>query len=541
VLGQVTDQSETTGGWPWQPVAGHARATPRWRCPSTLTPSLRLGDWKPGLIPMQGHRTTQRDGVPVGPQKRDPASVRFRGGRESRSDPMSLTRELAGRHHLSGRPFGDASAQTRVLDKPVSPAVRLFGWVLATALFVASLCLWYTTNGVTDIAEGAVPIAAIHDANPQCAYPAANKSSVPPLYPAVASGLMAITGVGEHQVSQYHWAGSRCTDLGPRIVHASPLPFVLLGTSGWPVLVAGFIMLLGAAGLRRTRWEVLGLCLIACAPAVTAPLDRYLHPEDLFAMAFVLAATASALRSRWLAVGILIGIACCFKQFALLPAVVLLIAAPRHRRLRLVSAGAVTAIVVLGPPAFLMGTGMLDAVRGAYATPSQTSTLVGALNLGVTARVVVSRVFPLIAAAGVALWVRSRVGDRTASPQPLVALVAIALAFRLVFEVNLLGYYFLGVAVALIALDIVVGRIRLEAIGWIIVAAALYPPQFDPVMFVAIAHPLLVQGVLISWAIALAVVPLYRACAGTTSDDVRQPEAIGEVRRSTAIAGADRL
>ena len=66
-----------------------------------------------------------------------------------------------------------------------------------------------------------------------------------------------------------------------------------------------------------------------------------------------------------------------------------------------------------------MGTGMLDAVRGAYATPSQTSTLVGALNLGVTARVVVSRVFPLIAAAGVALWVRSRVGDRTASPQPL--------------------------------------------------------------------------------------------------------------------------
>jgi hypothetical protein len=60
-------------------------------------------------------------------------------------------------------------------------------------------------------------------------------------------------------------------------------------------------------------------------------------------------------------------------------------------------------------------------------------------------------------------------------------------------------------------------------------------------MFVAIAHPLLVQGVLISWAIALAVVPLYRACAGTTSDDVRQPEAIGEVRRSTAIAGADRL
>ena len=93
-----------------------------------------------------------------------------------------------------------------------------------------------------------------------------------------------------------------------------------------------------------------------------------------------------------------------------------------------------------------------------------------------------------------------------------MAILATSLALRLVFEVNLFGYYFMATAVALVALDIVVGHVRVETIGWILAAAAFYPPFFEPLVLVAGRDALIVQPALALTGFALAALPLYRLC-----------------------------
>jgi uncharacterized membrane protein YdbT with pleckstrin-like domain len=122
-----------------------------------------------------------------------------------------------------------------------------------------------------------------------------------------------------------------------------------------------------------------------------------------------------------------------------------------------------------------MGKAMLDAVAGTHATPPGTETFVRRLHLHGVALVAASRVLPLALAATAAFWARSRLKSALCRPQALVALVAVSLALRLLFEVNLYGYYFMATSVALIALDVVAGRLRVETIGWIVVTTAFFP------------------------------------------------------------------
>jgi len=399
------------------------------------------------------------------------------------------------------------------LAKPVSPTFRVMGWLLATGIFFAALAFWYHPNGLSDIPESTVPMVGIEQGSSQCAYPASIETPVPPLYPLIGAGIMATTGLGTSIIPDYHFVGSACTRAAvPRTASDSDLPLVLLGAACWPLLLGGFVALMGVAGKGRSRWELLGLCLVAAIPALASTVIRYLHPEDMLAMGLILLACAAAIRSRWLAAGVCIGLACCAKQFAILPAVPLLIAAPRRMRLRFVIGAVATAGVILIPSAVLMGHGMLVALRGAYATPANTGTLVGRLRLHGTILVLVARVLPLVAAGVISLWAHSRLRSAICQPEPLVGLVAVSLVMRLVFEVNLYAYYFLGTAVALIALDVIVGRIRLETLCWIVVATAFFPPQFDPLVLVGNAHPLLVQAIVVLPGVALVGLPVYRMC-----------------------------
>ena len=97
--------------------------------------------------------------------------------------------------------------------------------------------------------------------------------------------------------------------------------------------------------------------------------------------------------------------------------------------------------------------------------------------------VAVSRIFPILLAMALAWWATRRLGSSLLEPVPLISLVATCLSLRLVFEQNLFGYYFMALAVSLIVLDAVHGRIRGQLVAWL----ALVVLAFDPVPRI---HPL---------------------------------------------------
>lgn len=88
-----------------------------------------------------------------------------------------------------------------------------------------------------------------------------------------------------------------------------------------------------------------------------------------------------------------------------------------------------------------------------------------------------SRIAPVAASMLLAWWAARRLGPRVQSAVPLVSLMACALAFRLVFEVNLFGYYFMAVSVSLIMLEVARGRFRGTVAAWL----ALVTIAFNPV------------------------------------------------------------
>jgi hypothetical protein len=409
--------------------------------------------------------------------------------------------------------LGRADRQAAFLGKQMSPAGRVLGWLVATGLFLACVSIWYSPN-VPDSPENIVPTVAIEHGTLRCAYPAYLQSSVPPLYPLVAAGVMEVTRLGTSDVRSLLYFDGQCDPSHSGLVnrHFSVQPFLLIGLLGWPILLGGFVALLSAAGRSRRRWEFLGACLIACTPAVADTLVEYFHPEDLFAMGLILAALAAAVRNRWLLSGVCIGLACCTKQYSLLVLVPLLVATPRDHRRRFLLAVVSVGALVLVPFGILIGRGALDAAAGIHATPAGNDTVVAHLHLQGVALVAASRALPLGLAVAIAVWAQSRLGSALCRAQPLVALVAACLALRLVFEVNLFGYYFMAMAVTLIALDIVVGRLRVATIGWILVTVAFFPPRFEQLVYVGERHWLIVQPVLALSGFALAALPLYQLC-----------------------------
>jgi len=90
--------------------------------------------------------------------------------------------------------------------------------------------------------------------------------------------------------------------------------------------------------------------------------------------------------------------------------------------------------------------------------------------------VLMSRVLPIALSLLLALWAKRRLGARVLEPVPLLSLIATALGLRLAFEQNLFGYYFMALAVSLVVLDIVGGRIRGELVAWIALVTLAFSP-----------------------------------------------------------------
>ena len=84
------------------------------------------------------------------------------------------------------------------------------------------------------------------------------------------------------------------------------------------------------------------------------------------------------------------------------------------------------------------------------------------------------RGLPLVAAAALALWARRRLGAGALDPAPLVSLIAVCLALRVVFEEGLFGYKLLVLVVMVVLVAVVSGRITAELMSWLALVTLAY-------------------------------------------------------------------
>jgi hypothetical protein len=403
---------------------------------------------------------------------------------------------------------------SRLLTGPTSPGFQAVGWIVASTIFGASLVLWYgLVHGPTgpisptgDVWESATPAIAIEHGTLNCAYPARASSSVPPLYPLIAAGILAATR--SHPAIGPWVSNTPCPGRESQGTRFPEWSFLLTGLVAWPALLVGYMALLRTGGYGGTRLELVGAWVIAASPMLAGSYVQYFHPEDVLAIGLALAATAMTLRRRWVVAGACLGLACCSKQYAVLAAIPLLVAAPRTARVQMAVAATGIAgglFVVLTP---FMGQGLLSSSFGSYATISNGPSLVGWLGLHGALRTTVARGLPLVAAGGLAVLLRRRLGQTLLRPTPLLGLVTASLVFRLLFEVNLYSYYFAPVGICLVALEVVRGRIRPVVVAWLVTTAAFYPPAFDVLVPLRERAPQLVQALVVLGALALSLHPV---------------------------------
>jgi hypothetical protein len=239
----------------------------------------------------------------------------------------------------------------------------------------------------------------------------------------------------------------------------------------WVVLVAGAVALLRAAGAGRSVAEMVLVLALAAVPGAQDGVVETFHPQDLVCVGLSAAALACALRRRWLGCGALFGVAFLCKQFALLPLIATLVAAPtwRDRGRVAVVAGVVVAVGVV--PFFAVdpsGTwSALGAIDAGGAVKVTTGTVLGLTGLTETTKLVIARDGPVVMAFVMALWARRRARRALLTPMCLVGLATACLAARLVCEVGFASYYLLATSAGLLVLDLVARRVPVVSFAWI--------------------------------------------------------------------------
>ena len=379
------------------------------------------------------------------------------------------------------------------LDRPLSGRWCAVGWLVATGIFTV-VVRFFGGPAEVDAAESVYSTWAIAHGHLACAYPpgithhfAGIGHPIPfiaPLWPLLSGVVAAVAQIG-HSIPFPSGSalGPHCSTALAAITHWSNQsdalgPTMRIGYLCWLVLMAGVVALLRASGRGRCAWEPVTLILLACVPSVLMPLLDDFHPQDLVAMGLALGGVACARRGWWVWAGVLLGLAVTSQQFALLVLAPLLVAAPAGYRGRFAAAASGAAALIVVPIIAVTSGRAFNAVAiGSGNTPSVGGTVLWELHLHGALLVAVSRVLPIALAMALAWWAKRHLGPAVLEPVPVMSLVATSLCFRLVFEQNLFGYYFMALAVSLILLDVVQGRIRGQLVAWL----ALVMLAFDPV------------------------------------------------------------
>ncbi len=329
----------------------------------------------------------------------------------------------------------------------------------------------------TALSEGNLAEAARESVYPQ-----------PPGYPLLASPFVVVF---RPLVGSQTWCSDKplpafiqylqhsCTE-ARRTGTALPPPWyrsqALLGILAWIAMAGGCLWLLRAAGAGGGILEVAAVGLLAALPPASDAMVQTFHPQDLVCVGAIAAGLGETVRRRWVAVGVCFGVAFLCKQFALLPLVAVVVAAPGWRpRLRI--AGPATAVVVAGVLPFLLGdasqtmkdlTDSIVSGQGLEITP----TVVGMGHISQAAKLAISRDGPIVCSVLVAVAARLSAKARLLDAGPLVGLAVACLATRLVFEVNLTSYYLLAVGAMLIVLDLARRRWPARSLVWVAASSA---------------------------------------------------------------------
>jgi hypothetical protein len=378
------------------------------------------------------------------------------------------------------------------LLRPLSDLACLIGWTVSSIVFLG-LTSWVGGPAEGDAAVSVYSTWAIAHGRLACAYPTASMfhfpsianpyTSIAPLYPLFSGTIASLTRIG-HSVPfpTSSQMGRHCTTALVAMFHWSSkvgaiLPTVRIAYLCWLPLMIGAILLLRAVGRGNSGWEVATLLLLAVLPPVMECLTDYFHPQDLLAMGFVLMAIAGVLRSRWLAVGVFVGLAILTNQFTLLVAVPLLVLAPSSQRVRF-ALGAAGSFAIIALPLIIVTSGRAahSVFVGSGFSQTKGGTVLWELHVSGALAFTVERIVPIVLAAALAWWVKRRLGDHAIDSLPLVSVLTTALALRLVFEITLWPYYFMAATVLLVLLEVIRGRIRGTVVGWL----ALMTLAFDP-------------------------------------------------------------
>jgi hypothetical protein len=333
--------------------------------------------------------------------------------------------------------------------------------------------------------------------NLTCAYPAGLSSPnvhissvlTSPLYPLIAAAFAAMFRIGSAIPFPAASALSHSCPYASSMLfgwarRAGALePTLWIGVAAWMALTIALFYYLSDRGMM-TRRRAISLVVAALGAPAYQALIIYFHPQDLLAIALIVAALGSAQRERWLLAGVLIGLGLLAQQFVVLAAIPLLITCPRPRLPRF-CAGAVLGFAPIGVSLLVLTSGSAlfpiilgsDRVDPSVKLPVTSSggSVLWELHLHGLVAFLTIRGLPIVSSIVVSIWARRR-WDLASRPDLLVALVGLSLSFRLVFEQNIFSYYFTPVFVLLV---LVAATMRSQAsliLLWIAVDLAGFNP-----------------------------------------------------------------
>jgi len=375
----------------------------------------------------------------------------------------------------------------------------VIGWIVSTICFFGvSFALGGPSEG--DATESAYSTWAIEHGRFACTYfhltgatfahPLRPDALMAPLYPLVAGAFAALFRIGSHTpfptIAQM---GPHCVNAVAAMSHwqynsAAIMPTINLSYLVWPVLLTAIIVLVRASGQGHTGWEVVAGLTAGCSPLIFDSFVGFFHPEDILALSLIMLGLAATLNRRWLLAGVWLGLAFTSQQFALLAALPLIFVIPRHARVKY-CAWFVVAVAVVDLPLVVAtaGRGLRVVLLGSSRVGSQIrsfgGTVLWELNLHGVLLFCVARVAPIVAASVLAWWCARRLGPAILEPVSLLSLIGTCLAVRMVFEVNLYGYYFMATGVMLVMLDVAMGRIRGQTFAWLGLTTIAFNPVHD--------------------------------------------------------------
>ena len=230
---------------------------------------------------------------------------------------------------------------------------------------------------------------------------------------------------------------------------------------------------LGVRGVRR--WVLAGFEAVAAWGVVA----WWGHPEDVLAVALLLAACVAVLDGRWAPAGWLLGAAVVVQPVTLVAAGLLLGRVPADRFPRSVARVAAPSVALLVPPLVANWHGTLHTLSQQpnfptvdHATPWGSWSLVApGIGHQVLAAGPLRLAVVLLTVEG-GLWLARR---HPLGPGPLVWAVGACLALRVLAEPVMVSYYvWPALGVALIAAAAVPGRWRLWACGAVAAFASVF-------------------------------------------------------------------